>query len=259
MEDRWIDFVVETRLLRVMKQEAQEQTCLVCLETMGPLQNGICYDTPDLYVDSNSWRLRCGHVVCLGCLRTWIQTKLQDEKEESQGRNAGIKCVRHDCPRPIRPCHLSSILEPPWLDKFIQRGMTSVYCPNSTCSHLIRVPVSAAIAARLPCPRCCVELCISCRSLWHEAMDCRTFKRHVDASEAERLVQECIAQHGWKRCPGCHVIVERIDGCSHISCKWYVKRCWSSLLFVVLAVTISATSAANHAAPTTIPAAIPSK
>ncbi|KAH9097801.1 hypothetical protein Ae201684P_001276 [Aphanomyces euteiches] len=207
------------------ERREDDEVCLICMDATGPLQNGVCYDTPDMYSVENGWRLRCGHVLCIGCLRSWIRSKLDDHTR-------AIECVHPYCTRVVRPCHVARILEPTWTEQWshlvtlASTEGSSVYCPNPTCSELLQVPPER-VPPLATCPLCFTDLCVVCRALWHGLLDCETYKRRVVDEENSRLLGETAQLHGWKACPACTIFVEKVSGCNHMSCRCGQEFCYN--------------------------------
>jgi hypothetical protein len=43
------------------------------------------------------------------------------------------------------------------------------------------------------------------------------------------LVKEMAKKNGWKTCPPCGFVVERMERCLHMTCKCKLQWCWSCL------------------------------
>ncbi|KAF0687753.1 Aste57867_20537 [Aphanomyces stellatus] len=206
--------------------------CLVCLDTVGPIHNGVALDVPDMYMNDAGWRLRCGHVFCIGCLRQWIDSKVRD-------RSAGVVvCAAPSCRRVVRPSHVASFLAPDSTEQFsalvtvAALAAQSVYCPNATCAQMLVLPPPVLNEGRVvfgpqrTCPMCGVDMCTACNSVWHDGIDCAAYQRQVAAAADARLVQDAIQLYLWQRCPKCNVIVERVSGCAHMTCRCGQHFCY---------------------------------
>ncbi|OMO65991.1 hypothetical protein COLO4_30854 [Corchorus olitorius] len=65
------------------------------------------------------------------------------------------------------------------------------------------------------------QYCAQCKLGWHGRISCAEF-RNLSKDERSRediLLMELARNRGWRRCPNCKIFVEKIDGCSHVSCR----------------------------------------
>jgi hypothetical protein len=92
-----------------------------------------------------------------------------------------------------------------------------LYCSAPTCSAFI---VPAAIRGGVgACPRCPVRTCTFCRLAEHSGV-CTT---DADGQRVRDLAQT----KGWKTCPNCKSLVERNDGCLHMTCRCGTEFCYN--------------------------------
>lgn len=92
-----------------------------------------------------------------------------------------------------------------------------IYCPNKRCSTFIgRRPSSDSTT--LSCPECSTDICSRCKTKAHPNESC-------DDNES-RGVRALAKEKGWKTCPKCKMIVEREDGCSHMTCRCRQNFCY---------------------------------
>ena len=82
-----------------------------------------------------------------------------------------------------------------------------IYCSERTCSTFIGAQDVSGDTAT--CSACQKQTCTSCKAASH-AGDCVP-----DASISNEL--EHAEQEGWKRCGQCQMVVERVDGCPHMT------------------------------------------
>jgi len=82
-----------------------------------------------------------------------------------------------------------------------------VYCAHFECGHFI--PVKPGVDDRAYCGACNNETCIHCKREAHEG-DC-------PADDVLQNFLEFAAGRHWQRCFGCMRMVERPEGCDHIT------------------------------------------
>jgi hypothetical protein len=90
------------------------------------------------------------------------------------------------------------------------------YCPTPTCSKFLGSTSTPEERQVVDCPWCSAQSCSACK------------ERHPDGRwddacpAADNITQQTIdlaQREGWQRCPACRVMVERLDGCNHMTCE----------------------------------------
>jgi hypothetical protein len=156
--------------------------------------------------------LPCHHAYCRGCLTRHV-------------RNAMIREVHF----PPRCC--TQVISENIIDGFLSEEMVSsyrekqleysipaaqrVYCHRPTCSAIIP-PVRGAAA--VTCRKCGSSTCVACKNGHHDG------RCPEDESTAQLL--GVARRRGWMRCSRCRNMIERIQGCFHIS-KSRVACCFT--------------------------------
>merc|ERR1711959_134458 len=97
-----------------------------------------------------------------------------------------------------------------------------MYCPNSKCSAFIVLDGIKEAGANVmqeavACPKCEQELCVVCRSRWHEGLSCAQFQWKMDKIK-DPVLAYCRKQ-GWMRCHECGQVIEKKAGCNHMKCQ----------------------------------------
>ncbi|KAJ3791935.1 hypothetical protein GGU11DRAFT_694090, partial [Lentinula aff. detonsa] len=62
------------------------------------------------------------------------------------------------------------------------------------------------------CPSCLLCICPQCHVEQHDGIDC------PDRDGGVHLFNEWIKTHNVKNCPSCKVLIERAEGCNHVTC-----------------------------------------
>ena len=85
-----------------------------------------------------------------------------------------------------------------------------LFCSNVRCSKLL--PETTAFAGEIvTCMHCQTKTCKQCKNQAHPGAECQEDKEIT-------AVKQLAVQKGWKACPGCEQLVEKTEGCSHITC-----------------------------------------
>jgi hypothetical protein len=93
------------------------------------------------------------------------------------------------------------------------------YCSSLSCNKFI--PPNKIKGPIATCPSCRTRTCVSCLKKEHSG---------VCAEDKEGKAVEALAKRkGWKQCPQCSWILERTQGCLHMTCKCGAEWCYSCL------------------------------
>jgi hypothetical protein len=165
-----------------------------------------CYETfaspDDLYMQFD-----CGHAFCSTCVVPFLRSSLDSGPFPPRccGHHTAFPDVERL--RSIVPSDLRAKL-----DKGLEelRAEDRTYCSVPTCSSFIR---SSQISGNdATCPACARVTCVACKAATHEG--------ECPDSEADPALQQLLqtaAMKGWRRCGRCLTMIERTEGCNHMS------------------------------------------
>jgi len=170
----------------------QTFTCVVCEDDV---------EGPDAI------RVKCGHSFCRSCFKTTFTRALTIDTEYP------VTC----CGREIPLARTSDVLSLVERTRYKNRkteleSETKLYCADPACNWFIN-PKSYADPTTIlvRCGKCRKVTCKTCKTQ-HTA-----FNECPSEIEANRAVREFGKAQGWRECNRCHAIVERIDGCPHMT------------------------------------------
>ena len=68
---------------------------------------------------------------------------------------------------------------------------------------------------------CKTALCARCDCAWHNNISCAEYQEKVNLNEqgAEQAFSNLMEKEKWCRCPKCGIVVERTEGCNHMTHK----------------------------------------
>ena len=152
----------------------------------------------------------CEHAYCDGCASEGFRTALKSR--------APFRCCGKDVP--VSECHA---LPRETVDKYASllvelKTTNPIYCHQPKCGAF--VPPDLVVGDLAKCAKCNAQTCRHCRKAAHPGKFCKQDKE----TEA---VKELAQEKGWKSCPGCQHMVERLEGCLHIVCS----RCQTAFCY----------------------------
>ena len=162
-------------------------------------------------VEGTTISLGCGHVLDTSCLRTIFENATRDESLFPP------KCCQSPINLDAVRDHLSTPLITLYQLKAREFGTSDrVYCYNLACSAFL--DAATAVSTSILCSDCRAETCGRCKEEAHAGRAC-------SIKENEAML-ELAKTRGWQRCPSCRYVVERTQGCPHMTCRCNQQFCY---------------------------------
>ncbi|PBK78443.1 hypothetical protein ARMSODRAFT_1077998 [Armillaria solidipes] len=183
----------------------------------------ICFDDV-----STPFQLVCGHVYCTGCIRHFLTSAAETGvfplvcmgSESICGTPISIPVIQKFLPQPAFN-HLLETIFTTHVDKHPQEFR---YCKTPDCMQIYRRSEAVSV---LRCPSCFSEICSSCGEDSHERLSCEDARIHTNPAEQERMSEAWfLQQRGIKKCPTCSRLIEKTEGCNHMTCPCGAHICW---------------------------------
>lgn len=176
------------------------KTCQACLESHGK---------------ETLVALLCGHYWCLDCLsracsniRNDIDKKIRCDDECFVKLELVVEVLPEDESRRLKSK----------LEEFKVPPKERCYCANTACGEWIP-PVVKKIYNLAQCKKCGKSTCKLCHAVEHEG-ECAAPTKEDEQAAA------LIEKEGYQKCSQCCRVVERTDGCSHMTCYCGYEFCY---------------------------------
>ncbi|CDW71692.1 ibr domain containing protein [Stylonychia lemnae] len=169
----------------------------------------ICFEEDSIF---NLVRLNCGHSYCEDCLKIMAIYLI-----DMTGEIHKLKCPNSQCPAVLARNVIEDLLDSQQYQKYLGLvqnhelvlNKDKRFCPTPDCSNILEKS-SFIISSKVLCNKCNNNICFDCQSIWHQGKSCRQFQKEQNLSWAlENEVQKC---------PKCKVMIEKNDGCDHMTC-----------------------------------------
>ena len=178
----------------------------------------ICYD--EYSQESEVFHLLCGHATCRDCFNNYIKNKILI----AQVKN--FKCPQEACKFQIPESEIVRFLKPnPDLfqkyKKFknaqeIAANPNLKWCIRPGCENVVQITDPSNPFIKCSCGQ---EFCFKCNNPWHPSMRCEDF--------IDKIYKSYIKSAEVKFCPKCRSLIEKNDGCNHMTCiQCNYQFCW---------------------------------
>lgn len=169
----------------------------------------VCMDRHDM---SFMIKVPCPHWYCPEDLSDAFQNALDSGRP--------FQCCGQEVPISLLPANLLQLDFIVRYDLLLLELATPnrTYCSNRNCGSFVP-PTQYQGPDIALCLACGYNTCRHCNAPHHPGRDC-------PEDEATQQALHLGAARGWRRCPGCRNLVERIDGCNHMTCQCRQEFCY---------------------------------
>ena len=193
-------------------QGSVKTDCPICLDNLF---------SQDVFPLSN-----CEHLFHIECLESYII-------EEIKKRTFPIRCPQPGCKQEIAEDEVKDALQAHieyqdiYDEYYIKFYLESnpkdfYYCPTPDCGFVFCL----AEGPRFNCPECQKHYCMSCKTEWHERLECEEYQK-LKKAQGDDVFVEFAKELKLTRCPKCEIFVERIEGCNAMSCtRCHAQFCY---------------------------------
>ncbi|KAL4332064.1 hypothetical protein GQ457_07G030620 [Hibiscus cannabinus] len=172
----------------------------------------------------------CSHSFCVDCINTYVKTRLEQHVTiiKCPGEGCGVMLEIEAC-RPRLPKEVIDRWGDLLCEELLCATAGRIYCPFKDCSVLLLNDNQGEIIAETECPNCNRLFCAQCKVPWHPGFSCEEFQT---LGEGERgrddlMVRNLAKEKKWRNCPSCRFMVERTEGCPHMTCWCKYQFCYA--------------------------------
>jgi len=186
----------------------------------------VCGDPSDIL---GSMAAPCGHWYCKSCVGDLITAYINDESLHP------LRCCKTEIPI----CNIELLFCDAdrdlirFREKYEEYSTPHdkrIYCPQQGCHQFLKpskAPASTSALVRqfyrtqgtARCMACHVLVCLLCKEIFHPGEKCEENKNTT-------RLRELAKEKEWQTCSKCRRIVERIDGCLHMTCLCGFEFCY---------------------------------
>ncbi|XP_058743782.1 E3 ubiquitin-protein ligase RSL1-like [Vicia villosa] len=170
----------------------------------------------------------CSHSFCEDCIGKYLAAKIQENISR-------VNCPEPNCKGTLEAYYCSSIIPKDAFDRWDNAlcensvlESQKFYCPFKDCSAML-VNDAKEVVTTSECPHCHRLFCAQCRVSWHAGVSCRKFqslKNNERGGKEDLLAMNLANRKKWKRCPKCNYYVEKVHGCTQITCRCGHQFCY---------------------------------
>ena len=201
-----------------------------------PAKNGkvtcaVCFDDFPLADAGATYALGCRHAFCRECWRGYLRVKVED----------GPDCIFAKCPMPkcgevvtqevyqrilgASNADLYRKYERFLLQSFVDLSKNLRWCPGHGCDLAIK---GTGATGAVKCD-CGARFCFRCAEPTHAPLSCAMLAKWTEKCKQEATTAEWMLENT-KKCPECHVRIEKNQGCNHMVCPHCQHNfCWVCL------------------------------
>nr|GLL18320.1 probable E3 ubiquitin-protein ligase RNF217 isoform X1 [Ipomoea trifida] len=184
--------------------------------------------------DKGKWQMiehdECSHSFCSECMSKHIIARVEANMLE-------VNCPGINCRSLLNASHYRHLVPKETLvrwDEAVCKSMyvdsQKLYCPYRDCSAMLVNDTGEAMG-KSTCPLCKRSFCAACQVPWHSEFTCKKFKKlNTQKKKEDAMVMTLAKKKHWQKCPQCKMLVEKSEGCIHMTCRCNHQFCYRYLM-----------------------------
>ena len=243
--EEWFDNMEKIKISSHIEQSPESEKKISDFFSNNNITQETC---PVCYTEiekDNSLSLKCNHQICNECYIEYIKNKLISDptnilKTSCPLNGCNLYITRTIYKKCITELKFKKIFAKSLIRNFLITNKEIKTCPNPKCNLSIRV--QNAIPKEIKC-ECGEIFCFSCLEESHIPCDCMIVEEWKKFTEeygqdnyvwikketnAEKIFY--IQNNFMKQCPKCRLLIEKNQGCNHMSCPCGYQFCWNCLV-----------------------------
>ncbi|XP_069764331.1 E3 ubiquitin-protein ligase RNF144B-like [Narcine bancroftii] len=168
---------------------------------------------------------QCGCCFCTRCLTKYVELMIKE------GGGSPVTCPEMRCPENgvfreaeiacLVPAELLQLYQQLKFDREIHLDPSRSRCPRVQCQAVCQIEADGSHQAMsVQCPSCHIQFCSLCKESWHPGKACQESQPFLPSKGADvGDLTGNVTEPSIKRCPVCHIFIERNEGCAQMMCK----------------------------------------
>jgi len=178
----------------------------------------------------------CGHRLCITCAHSYITRKLSERLIPVCCLCLAATYSTSHSPRsrrslkPLSDVQCRKVLSAKEMKCYeaVSFGAILQPCFGVDCKGFLPQE-----KGRTQCTVCQKDWCATCKVEWHRGLRCIEYQKTKRKKlEIDRIrIKQAIKKFGFKNCPKCNNLIEKMSGCNHMTCYPPCKAhfCWRCL------------------------------
>ncbi|XVF27173.1 hypothetical protein REPUB_Repub14bG0083800 [Reevesia pubescens] len=172
----------------------------------------------------------CPHSFCSDCISMLVKTRLEENITiiMCPAENCRLILELEAC-RALLPKEVINLWEDLLCEELLCATGGRLYCPFKDCSALLLNDNQGEVIAETECPFCHRLFCAQCHVSWHPGISCDEYQKlnEDEKGREDIMMKNLVKENKWRRCPSCRIIVERTEGCLHMTCRCKFEFCYA--------------------------------
>jgi len=183
----------------------------------------VCKDSCEIH---GSYELECGHRLCSDCFVGYVKSKVDGGRVSANDlRCPHVDEQNNQCQQELSYDQIVGVLSEEDKQKFLRFRLEQyqpgdnemkVTCPSPDCVTYIIDKTATSVK----CAQCGRKFCPHCLEEAHEGSTCEEYRRWKEEnSQGDGAFNRLAEREGFRRCPVCGVMCEKVRGCNFMTCE----------------------------------------